>query len=246
MASHNKIKFISCSVIATVLAAIGHNVHAHTTIEVPAIVEGARVSNNVVVGHGCGEINVIGTSVVFPDGVDSTITVDGQPHTGQLTDFIQNWGNLNQKIYSKAVYTFQAEKLDGNGNVSGFWAGGGDSLPHDLTGFIPFRTSAAIIEPASCAASVKFHVSIVDICAITPVSGFSDETVNRWTLAGLGTPYDRPGEDGAASLTITRSESNPLPESCGGTGQVVEVKPSAAQVTRDMPIIFNGNQVWPQ
>ncbi|SNX58843.1 hypothetical protein SAMN06296273_0308 [Nitrosomonas ureae] len=245
MASHNKIKFVAGSVIAAAISVIGQNVFAHTVLEVPSIAEGVRASNNVVVGHGCGEINVIGTSVVFPDGVDSTITVDGQPHTGALTDFIQNWGNLNQKIFSKAVFTFQGEKVDANGNVSGFWAGGGDSLPHDMAGFIPFRTSAAIIEPTSCAASVKFHVSIVDICEITPVDGFSDETVNRWTLAGLGTPYDRP-EDGAASLTITRSETNPLPESCGGTGQVVEVKPSAAQINRDMPIIFNGSQVWPQ
>ncbi|MER2513518.1 MAG: hypothetical protein ABTQ25_14060 [Nitrosomonas ureae] len=245
MKNHNKIKFVTGSAIAAAIAVIGQNAFAHTTLEVPSIVEGVRVSNNVVIGHGCGENNVIGTSVVFPDGVDSTITVDGQPHAGALTDFVQNWGNLNQKIYSKAVFTFQGEKTDANGNVSGFWAGAGDSLPHDMAGFIPFRTSAAIIEPTSCAVSVKFHVPIVDICQITSIDGFSeDETINRWTLAGLGTPYDR-AEDGAASLTIMRSETNPLPESCGAD-QVVEVKPSAAQVNRDMPIIYNGTQVWPQ
>lgn len=241
---NHKLKSITVSIIAATITMIGHNVFAHTTMETATIPEGTRVSNNVVVGHGCGERNVIGTSVVFPDGVDSTITVDGQPHTGVLTDFIQNWGNLNQKVYSKAVFTFQGEKLDASGNVSGFWAGGGDSLPHDMSGFIPFRTSAAIIEPESCVASVKFHVNIVDICEITPVSGFSDETINRWTLSGLGTPYDRVGEDGAASLTITRTSA--LPASCGATGVAVEVKPSAAQINRDMPIKLDGNQVWPQ
>ncbi|MBP6056896.1 MAG: hypothetical protein KA524_00460 [Nitrosomonas sp.] len=244
MYTNRKFKIATASIIAVAATVIGHNAFAHTVMETPTITEGVRVSNNVVVGHGCGERNVIGTSVVFPDGEDSTITVDGQPHTGVLVDFVQNWGNLNQKVYSKAVFTFQGEKVDANGNVSGFWAGGGDSLPHDMTGFIPFRTSAAIIEPESCAASVKFHVSIVDICAITPISGFSDETINRWTLSGLGTPYDRVGEDGAASLTITRTSA--LPDSCGGVGQVVEVKPSAAQINRDMPIILDGNQVWPQ
>lgn len=243
MYTNHKLKSITVSIIAATMTMIGHNVFAHTTIETPSIPEGTRVSNNVVIGHGCGERNAIGTSVVFPDGVDSTITVDGQPHTGVLTDFVQNWGNLNQKVYSKAVFTFQGETLDASGNVSGFWAGGGDSLPHDLIGYIPFRTSAAIIEPESCAASVKFHVNIVDICEITPVSGFSDETISRWTLAGLGTPYDRT-EDGAASLTITRTSA--LPDSCGGVGKVVEVKPSAAQINRDMPIKLNGNQVWPQ
>ena len=246
MYTNRKLKFAMASIIAVAATVIGHNALAHTSLETPTITEGIRVSNNIMIGHGCGERNAIGASVVFPDGVDSTITVDGQPHTGVLTDFIQNWGNLNQKVYSKAVFTFQGEKLDASGNVSGFWAGGGDSLPHDLLGYIPFRTSAAVIEPESCAASVKFHVNIVDICEITPVSGFSDETISRWTLAGLGTPYDRVGEDGAASLTVTRDlVNNPLDASCG-VGQVVEVKPSAAQINRDMPIILNGSQVWPQ
>jgi len=53
--------------------------------------------------------------------------------------------------------------------------------------WLAFRTGAVIIEPTSCAASVKFHVSIVDICEITPISGFNDGTITRWTLAGLGT-----------------------------------------------------------
>ena len=167
----------------------------------------------------------------------------GSCSTGALTDFVQNWGNANQKILNRAVFSYEDEKTDTNGNVVGFWAGGGSSLPHQLLGFIPFRTSAVIIEPTSCAASVKFHVSIVDICEVTPVSGFSDETINRWTLAGLGTPYDRT-EDGAASLTITRTSA--LPSSCGGTGVAVEVKPSAAQINRDMPIKLDGSQIWPQ
>src|SRR5262245_31994099 len=136
MNTHDKLKFLTTSIIAAAITTIGHNAFAHTRLEVPTIVEGVRASNNVVIGHGCGgetgeARNVIGTSVVFPDGVDSTILVDGQPHTGALTDFVQNWGNQNQKVYSKAVFTFQGEKVDATGNVVGFWAGGGDTLPHD-------------------------------------------------------------------------------------------------------------------
>ncbi|MBL8498074.1 MAG: hypothetical protein JNK39_09655 [Nitrosomonas sp.] len=229
--------------MVSMAAAIGGvSVLAHTTLELPSVPEGARSSNNIIIGHGCGEHNVIGTSVVFPDGVDSTITVDGQPHTGALTDFA-DWGNSIQKNYSRAIFNFEDEKTDANGNVVGFWAGGGNSLPHHLNGYIPFRVGAITIKTDSCAASVKFHVSIVDVCEITAISGFNDETVNKWTLAGLGTPYDST-EDGAASLTITRTSA--LPESCGGTGTAVEVKPSAAQLNRDMPIKFEGNQVWPQ
>lgn len=243
MYTNGKPKLFALSFIAAMIAGIGSNAIAHTSIETSTITENTRVANNIVIGHGCGDRGVIGTSVVFPDGVDSTITVDGQAHTGALTDFVQNWGNLNQKIYSRSLFGFEGEKADANGNISGFWAGGDNTLPHDLLGYIPFRTSAVIIEPTSCAASVKFHVSIVDICEVTPVSGFSDETINRWTLAGLGTPYDHT-EDRAASLTITRTSA--LPSSCGGTGVAVEVKPSAAQINRDMPIKLDGSQIWPQ
>ena len=251
MNTNYKLKFITASMIAAATTVIGHNAFAHTRLEIPAINEAIRASNNVVIGHGCGgegaeQRNVIGTSVVFPDGVDSTILVDGQPHAGALTDFVQNWGNQNQKVYSKAVFTFQGEKLDANGNVVGFWAGGGDSLPHDLTGYIPFRTGAVIIEPTSCAATVKFYVSIADICEITSTSGFNENTVNFWTHNDLGTPYDRVSttDDGPATLTITRTSA--LPASCGATGVTVEVKPSAAQINRDMPIKIDGTQIWPQ
>jgi hypothetical protein len=245
MNKNHKLKLALASVIAAT-AMIGSNVSAHTRLEVPEISEGVRTTNHVIVGHGCGENNVIGTSVVFPDGVDSTILVDGQPHSGALTEFIKNWGNQNQKVYSKAVFTSQDEKMDALGaNVVGFWAGGGDPLPHNLAGYIPFRTGAVEFEAASCAASVKFYVSIADICEITPVSGFNENTVNFWTHNNLGTPYDRVSttDDGPAPLTIKRTSA--LPASCGATGVVVEVKPSAEQIKRDMPIKMNGSQIWP-
>ena len=42
--------------------------------------EGVRVVNNAQIGHACGTgTSVIGTSVVFPDGVDSTLLVNGLP-----------------------------------------------------------------------------------------------------------------------------------------------------------------------
>jgi hypothetical protein len=47
----------------------------------------------------------------------------------------------------------------------------------------------------------------------------------------------------SSSLTINRISA--LPESCG-VGIAVEVKPSATQINRDMPIKFNGNQIWPK
>lgn len=74
--------------------------------------------------------------------------------------------------------------------------------------------------------------------------------VNFWVPA-VGSKFD--GAPGAHAynfpvfFTVNRDlETNPLPESCGGAGQQVTVRPSAAQMDRDMPIIFNDTQVWPQ
>lgn len=244
MTKNSKLKFLTISIMAAMAMTTGQNVLAHTRLETAQVNENTRITNNIVIGHGCGDNSVIGTSVVFPDGADSTITVDGQPHTGPLLDFVQNWANANQKIYDRSLFTYQDEKTDSNSNVVGFWAGG-ESLPHNLTGFVPFRTSAVIIEPASCASSVKFYISIADICEITDSAGFGESTVNFWTHNNLGTIYDRVSttDDGPASLTILRTSA--LPSSCGA-GVAVEVKPSAAQINRDMPIKMNGTQVWPK
>lgn len=234
-----------CALVIAALASTAQIASAHTRLETATVNENTRITNNVIIGHGCGENNVIGTSVVFPDGVDSTITVDGAPHAGALTDFVQNWGNLMQQNYSRAIFSFQDEKTDSKGNVVGFWAGGGDSLPHHLNGYVPFRAGAVVIEPTSCAKSVKFYISIADICKITDTAGFNESSVNLWTHNALGTPYDRVSttDDGPASLTVTRTSA--LPASCG-TGVAVEVKPSAAQINRDMPIKIDGSQVWPK
>ena len=246
-----KLTLAAATVFATTVAFMSTSLLAHTRLEVPEVTEGVRTSNNLVIGHGCGENNVIGTSVVFPDGADSTVTVDGAAYTGKITDFIENWGNLNQQIYNTAVFTFQEEKEDDKENVVGFWSGGGNSLPRHLTAYIPFRVRAATFKADSCAASVKVYVSIADICQITPISGFSADSVNFWTHSNLDPPYDRAddpadpsGNSGPATLTFKRASA--LPASCNGKGTVVEMRPSAAQINRDMPIKFNGTQVWPK
>lgn len=235
-----------CILGAVILMISGQNVLAHTRLEIPQIPESERVSNNIVTGHGCSDRAIIGMSIVFPDGVDSAITVDGAPHNGPLSDFVGNWGNLNQMVLSRAVFTHGDETTDSLGNVVGFWAGGGPGTPSHLNALVPFRTGAVLFKPDSCATQVKFSVSIVNICEITSSDGFiNGDTVDLWTHNNLGTVYDRPGDadDGPASLTINRVSA--LPESCGD-GIAVEVKPSAAQINRDMPIIIDDQQVWPQ
>ncbi len=250
----NKIRLLSGAVTGALLIGLTQNAVAHTRLNIPTATEGQRAINHVIIGHSCNDTShTIGTSVVFPDGLDSAIVVDGVPHNGPITDFLTNYVNNVALFYDRSAFDYVDEKTF-NGNVVGFWAGGGPGMPANLNVAIPFRLTAASIEPTSCAKSVKVYISIVDICEITGVDGFREGTVELWTHAGLGTPYDRDllfdvggnPDSGPAPFTINRDlTSNPLPESCGA-GVAVELKPSAAQINRDMPIKFNGQQVWPQ
>jgi len=67
---------------------------AHTVIDPPQVTEGKQSNNHMVITHGCGDDAVIGQSVVIPDGIDSSIVANGNPHAGPFSDFLQNWGGI--------------------------------------------------------------------------------------------------------------------------------------------------------
>lgn len=238
------VSLLSTATIALLLT--GLNASAHTRLEIPVVKEGTRVSNNVSINHACGQDPVIGTSVVFPARDGSTILVDDQPYGGVLTDFVQNWGNSIKGIYSRAAFDFMVGKQDSLGNVVGFWAGGGAGMAADMVAYVPFRMNAINIEPTSCAERVVFNFAIVDICHITGPEGFSDSgNVGLWTENHIGSLYDSHADGMPATLTVQRDlAANPLPASCG-QGVKVTVIPSAAHVDRYMPIVLDGQQIWP-
>ncbi len=247
-------KFAHTNTLSWTLSALiglgtSFSVLAHTTFETSNMSEGGRVLNNVQIGHACGAgTSVIGTSVVFPDGADSTILVNGTILTGKLSDFVSNWGPNIQPLVDRSVFTNVDEKNGPSGNVVGLWAGGGAGVPDHMVAYVPFRVNATNINPASCAASVRFFVSIVDVCKITSEAGLRDEGVAHfWTDNTLGTVFDSVNANDAARLTINRNlTTNPLPSSCGATGTTVEVKVSPAQLQRDMPIKIQGIKIWPK
>ncbi len=246
-------KSIKMSLSAVILMTAFQHVQAHTVLEMPTISDGKKVTNNINIGHGCKEFPVIGTSVVIPDGIDSTIMTNTvneggkDKFNGDISSFI-NWGNKIRLLQNRSVFSEQGEKTV-DSNVVGFWSGGGPGVAADLDAYIPFIISPAGIEPSSCAKIVRFAIAIADVCKITPLSGITDETaVNLW-MPAVGSKYDGVKDSHAynspAFLMIERDlTTNPLPENCGD-GLYVYVEPSAAQVDRDIPIIFDGTQVWP-
>ena len=244
-----KFKLAALSLTAVMFAGVAQNAFAHTRINEATQIEGTRGINHIVISHSCNDTsNTIGTSVVFPDGVDSTVVVNGEATEGQVLDHLTNYGNNFQLIFDRSAFDAMEEKNVG-GNVVGFWAGGGPGMPASLNVATAFRATAASIEPTSCASSVAIKVSIADICEITDTAGFNDDVVRLWTHNDLGTPFDRVSDtdNGPATFTITRDlTANPLPEDCGAEGDEVVVKPSAAQINRDMPIVIDDAQIWPQ
>lgn len=242
-------EFIFPILMATSAAMIPLSVQAHTRFETSTVSEGVRMLNNLAIGHACGTATrVVGTSAVFPDGIDSSIIADGAAYEGPLTDFLGNWGPNIQPLYSRAAFNEVDEKNGATGNVVGFWAGGGPGMPNNMLTYVPFRVNATNFEATSCAVSVKFYVNIVDVCQITDEASLHDEGVAEfWTHNNLGTIFDRvsQNDDGPAPLTFTRdTANNPLPDACG-EGFAVEVRSSAEQINRDMPIMYEGVQIWP-
>lgn len=251
-------------------------VFAHTRLQTPIILEGTRVYNNEAIVHGCHNIAkndnstpVIGTSVVFPDlsatvtsiPVGSASTVAGVP-AGIVTDWVTGIGEgYSKKVYSTDIFSVEYQKNSPSGNPVGYASAGGNILPGvNYTALIPFKTDAIGIQPASCANSVTFVLAIADVCAVTNFGGFNDQTVNLWTPA-VGSNYDGPGLHGfnspatlkvvrnttgtPATLTSAAVAANPLPAACG-KGLDITVTPTAVQINRDMPVIYNGQQIWPQ
>lgn len=237
------------AVAVALLMGVSHSAFSHTRLETPTVAEGVRVTNNVVIGHSCGDgKSTIASTVVFPDGVDSIIKVNGAPTTDTIDAYVTNYGNLYQKILDHSVYASEDEKKDANGNVVGFWVKDG-KMPEGYTVYLPFRAGAMFIEPSSCARSVKVVLGIADICKVTSIANFADGVLETWTPA-VGSSYDGVGlggYDSPATLTVVRdATNNPLDAACGD-GLDVEIVPSAAQLNRDMPIkSSSGKQYWPK
>lgn len=259
-------KLAMYSLTTATMVAASQGVFAHTRIQSPTILEGTRVYNNVVLGHGCHNVAtnsnsnaVMGMSVVFPD---VTATVSSKPAgsaatvasaaAGLVTDWVSGAGEgYSKKVYSTDIFASEGQKSNALGNVVGFWTGGGNSLPGiNYTALIPFKTDAISIKPESCATSVTFVVAISDICQLTNASGLNDETVNMWTPA-VGSNFDGVGLHGynsPATLKVVRNTTGTPATlisaavaanplpAACGNGLDITVTPTADQLNRDMPV----------
>ena len=259
-------KLAMYSLTTATMVAASQGAFAHTRLQSPTILEGTRVYNNVVLGHGCHNVvtnsnsnAVMGMSVVFPD---VTATVTSKPAgsaatvagaaAGLVTDWISGAGEgYSKKVYSTEIFSAEGQKSNALRNVVGFWIGGGNSLPGiNYTALIPFKTDAVSIKPESCAKTVTFVVAISDICQLTNASGLNDETVNMWTPA-VSSNFDGVGlhaYNSPATLKVVRNTTGTPATltsaavaanplpAACGAGLDITVTPTAEQLNRDMPV----------
>lgn len=235
------------------MLAAGQSALAHNSFTTSVAVEGTRVYNNMVIGKGCGHEDpkapVIATSMVFPDGTDSIVKINGEVQQGaKVGDYI-DWGEKISHIPSKDVFQKQAVNFGRGGlagnNVVGSHSWKGKLPGNGAVGLVPFRVNTGFIVGDSCAKSVTFRVAAADICKSVKESQLSEDNVNLWVPA-VGSKFDGDptthAYDGAVQYVVTRDlDANPLPDGCG-EGVDVVVEPSAAQVNNDLPI----PRVWPK
>jgi len=164
---------------------------------------------------------------------------------------------MPRKSIAKKSFQPKAKKTNPQTtNTVGFWTGGGALPAHNYVGLVPFKTDAIKIKAASCAKTVTFVVPVADVCKLTNVGGFSDQTVNLWSPM-VGSNFDGTAEHTPATLKVVRNitgtpatdttvavDPNPLDPKCG-EGLDITITPTADQLNRDMPAIDNGVQVWP-
>jgi len=242
------------------LAAVSQSVFAHTRLTVASTPESSAAHGStttaVNIPHGCGDNPVIGNVFFLPDtnsaivqtSTDNFQTFD-TPDGDNALNYIVNPPFI-RVIKSNDVFSHQELINDTLSNPLGFWAAGGELPAPNFVGQLPINITSVAIQPESCASEVVFIPAIANICNVTAMSGINSQdpdnpNVDFWTAPDAGSSFDAPAWNYPATFTVERDlENNPLPESCGD-GIQVRIFPSAEQMNRDMPVTFDGQQVWP-
>ncbi len=247
--------------MAVVLTVAWCNAQAHTRFATNTVVERVAHDNVVRMDHQCGGTQPItGFVLVFPDVTSALVDISPEPDAvigaatyarsdQPATDFVANTITM-RGVLSNDTFSISDLKFDDLGNPIGFWAAGG-SIPNFWYGMVPLRIPRIDIAPESCANRVIVAPAAVTVCHIASaaeVDGKDGNSLNHtfWTAPDAGHPrYDALAWNGPAPLMITRNlEINPLPSNCG-EGFTARIYPSPSQLDRDLPVVIDGQQVWP-
>ncbi|GEM_PF-329408 len=211
MSNRINLKKLALGSLAAAALAASQGAIAHTRLETPTVVEGARVRNYEVIAHGCNSPSTggknaptYGTSVVFPNAVSynpiigvnsnntgATAGLAGTVYTtNKASSYYSPLAGIVTWIRGGGAWQsdqneFQAgqNKVDAAGNKDGFWAGG-SLFDQSITTSVdtPFYVQAVTIVPTSCVRSITFELAIADVCNINSVSTTAtDNDVLYWS-----------------------------------------------------------------
>ncbi|MGZ8137077.1 MAG: hypothetical protein ACXW1W_09715, partial [Methylococcaceae bacterium] len=233
--------------------------------------------NAFTISHGCasnvapegtGQLDVVSTSVVFPNGAGAIVNkIDAagnaiepialdQVITGTVGGVFTNMGPspVYPSTFGKMAVTF-----DELGNVRGFNSYGGNPLAgKSAIGLVPFRMSAVSFEPTSCAKALKIRIAVGNWCLRGHGNDANDARADLWIghiTPLLNDPEVMPynATDTAAgkfywpTLTVNRDlVLHPLDAACNG-GFDVAIEPSDADIDTYLPFpsTTTGAIFWP-
>ena len=225
MPNYKNIKSLALGSLTVAVLTSSQLAFAHTRLETPSVLEGTKVHNYVVIGHGCPPSTArqptYGTSVVFPNAITSSpiIGVDsgaGKTYTtNPASSYYSPLSGIGAYIRGGGAWTAGNIKVDSLGNNDGFWSGG---KAYDQTVsapvLVPFFSAAISIAPKSCARSVTFYPAIVDICdGNVPSTAAGDSQYLSWSpipnFPGVpGQPFGTPAGDASRKIPAGPKFSN--------------------------------------
>lgn len=215
--------------------------------------EATTADNAITIGHSCEQANgtlkpVIAQSVVFPVENPDLTASDGSV-VASLSDVIDQGSiaGLVDLIQSKDIFTVQKEKVDANGNVTGFYGKSG-SLAGELQGRVPFAFTSPNFVSTSCVKKLNIVVAVADICVVSnpkiragKVNLWIPDNGSQYAIQALANGVEGVGHE-TPTLQVNRDlVTNPFVDAAGnpqdcGAGIDVTVTPSAADIDANLGI----------
>jgi hypothetical protein len=227
--------------------------------------EGSSATLSLVIGHGCtqsGEsYSTRMVTALFPNGLDPDLggiayTTDGTTkHEGNAVFGIKpevdyHWKEIQPITSNVPTYYSHGAKTTDVRAVHWRWG----YIPDNFMGKVKVSVNFPKFEPNTCYNKIKVFIPIVQYCAAD--SGHQEDhawkrdrlkkknihRVYAWIKEPTSMfPADTVVAPGySAYLDIVRDlTTNPLPATCGGAGQTVELYPSAADIDTYLPF-FDG------
>ncbi len=218
--------------------------------------EGSSATLSISLGHGCtmsGEsYSTRYVTAVFPNGTNPNLSgitytnnggtnYNGNALFGIKPEVDHNWKEIQPIVGDVPTYYNHGEKTTDVRAIHWRWG----YIPDNFMGNAKVRVNFPKFDPSTCYNKIKVDIPVVQYCADDPKHesdlAWKRDRIKKKDLdriyAWIKEPTSNFSADTVvapgyvASVTIVRNlATNPLPGSCGGAGQALELYPTAADI----------------